>query len=379
MRQKEYIGPGSIHKLRDILSASRAETVFLVSGTGSLASSGAGKLLEPVLAGRQVTHFSQFQTNPAIEDLKRGLALFERDKTDLVLAVGGGSVLDMAKMVNFFGSNAIDISAYVNSTDGGLAIGCSRPLVAVPTTSGSGSEATHFAVLYIDSKKHSIAHETILPEVAVVDPDLSRSMPPAVTASTGLDALCQAVESYWSIHSTEESKLFSRDAIRLITSNLEKAVKWPDGSSRAAMANAAHLAGKAINIAKTTAAHAMSYPLTSQYDIPHGHAVALTLPSLLKFNAGVGEAELTDPRGLEYVRKVIGELAGLLGAVGPAEAAEKIEHLIGAVGLTARIADFGAGQGTGMKKTIRAGFDSERAGNNPRRITNEAVVEILNG
>jgi hypothetical protein len=199
------------------------------------------------------------------------------------------------------------------------------------------------------------------------------------SSSTGLDAFCQSVESYWSVHSTEESKAYSREAIQLALSNLETAVKRPDGSSRAAMANAAHLAGKAINIAKTTAAHAMSYPLTSHYDIPHGHAVALAMPSVLKFNAGVGEDDVTDPRGLSYVRKAMADLADLLGAAGPAEAAEKIEHLIGAVGLTMRIADFGAGEGEAMVKTIQAEFDPERAGNNPRKLTAEAVPDILSG
>src|SRR5262249_51347864 len=137
------------------------------------------------------------------------------------------------------------------------------PLVAIPTTAGSGSEATPFAVLYVGHVKHSIAGPAMLPDVAIVDPSLTDSMSPALTAVTGMDAFSQAVESYWCIHSTERSKAYARRAIALVLEHLEVAVTAPREENRRAMSKAAHLAGRAIAITKTTGAHALSYPLTS--------------------------------------------------------------------------------------------------------------------
>jgi alcohol dehydrogenase class IV len=377
VKQKVYIGPGSIHRLHEVLSARRLKSVFLVTGGESFSASGADRVLDPMLAGRQVTHYSDFEKNPTLEDLYRGLSLFERADYDLVLAIGGGSVLDMAKMINFFYCNAIDPLVYVNSEIDEMAIGPNRPLVAIPTTAGSGSEATRFAVLYVDYIKHSVEHETILPQVAIVDPELCRSLPPAVTAAAGLDAFCQAVESFWSIRSTEESKHYSAEAIRLSLANLVSAVKNPDDRSRAAMASAAHLAGRAINIAKTTAAHALSYPLTSHFKVPHGQAVAVTLPSFFRFNAGVEERDVLDPRGVDYVRGTVTELIDMLGASGVEQATGKIEDLIRAVGMAARPAELGLGAAKELVATVQSGYDSDRAGNNPRRLTKEDVEGIL--
>src|SRR5207248_4789041 len=126
--------------------------------------------------------------------------------------------------------------------------------------------------------KYSVCHEFLLPDIAIVDPILTHKMSPRLTAITGMDALSQAIESYWSIHSTEESKGYAREAIRIIVDQLPKAVNEPTNDSRLAMARASHLAGKAINVTRTTAPHALSYALTSRFGVPHGQAVSLTLP-----------------------------------------------------------------------------------------------------
>ncbi len=377
MQQQEYTGKGSISNLGTILTSFNARNVFLVSGGMSFAGSGAKEILAGILADHRVTFFSEFESNPRIEDLRRGIRLFGGGDHDIVLAVGGGSVIDMAKMINFFTANRIDPQWYISGRPVKGVRG--KPFVAVPTTAGSGSETTHFAVLYIDHSKYSVAHEFIMPDVAVVDPLLTMSMPAGVAASTGLDALCQGIESYWCVNSTDGSKEFAREAIQLVMANLGRSVNDPDERSRMAMARAAHLAGKAINITRTTAPHAVSYPLTSYFGIPHGHAAALTLSSFLAFNAHVREDDVLDPRGVDYVRRTIDELAGILNAADITEARDRIDRLIHAVGLSASLKELGVENKEQVDLIIKNGFNPDRVKNNPRKLTERALREILSG
>jgi alcohol dehydrogenase class IV len=154
--------------------------------------------------------------------------------------------------------------------------------MAVPTTSGTGSEATHFAVIYKSGEKHSIADERLLPDYVVLQPDPLKTLPLYQKKCTMLDALCQAIESWWSKQATPESKEYSQKAIKLITSNMKSYLKNEDKGNKKMLA-ASNLAGKAINITTTTAPHAMSYKLTSMYGLPHGHAVAICLPKVWRY------------------------------------------------------------------------------------------------
>jgi alcohol dehydrogenase class IV len=217
----------------------------------------------------------------------------------------------------------------------------------------------------------------MLPRIAIVDANLTMSLPKYTTAVSGLDALSQAVESYWSIHSTTDSKQFASDAIELITANLPVTVKNPDADSRGRMAEAAHLAGKAINITKTTAAHSISYPLTSYFGIPHGQAVGVTLPSLLVFNANVTDKDVLDKRGARYVRETIDEICKLLGASGVSDAREKIDSIIREVGLETRLSLLGLRNREDIETIVANGFDPDRVKNNPRMLTKETLRGIL--
>ena len=204
--------------------------------------------------------FSDFTSNPHYEDLKAGVEILKTNNCDFIVAIGGGSSMDAAKCIKHYSLSDI-------------------PIMAVPTTSGTGSEATHFAVIYINGEKQSIADEKILPEYIVLQSDLLRTLPVYQKKCTMLDALCQAIESWWSKKASPESIGYSREAIRLILDNMDSYLKNEDEGNRN-MLIASHLAGKAINITTTTAPHAMSYKLTSLYGLPHGHAVAICLPKV---------------------------------------------------------------------------------------------------
>lgn len=375
MKQREYIGFESIKRLGSLVNEPSPKRIFLVTDKDSYSISGAKKYMAEFLAGCEVTQFFDFSSNPKVEDVKKGIELFCQVQPDIVIAVGGGSVIDTAKLVNFFAANGLDPVEYLNSAK--TNIKKPKPLIAIPTTAGSGSEATRFAVLYIDKEKFSIDNEFILPCVAIVDPALTMSLPKYVTATTGMDALCQAIESYWSVNSNDESKKYAKDAIELVMSNLVTAVNAPSSSARLAMATAANLAGKAINITRTTAPHAISYPLTSHFGIAHGHAVALLLPAILEFNSGVTEKDVLDSRGVLHVHDVIDQIVELLGGVNVKDAMNIIERLLDRIHLKTRLRDLGIQSSEDIELIVEKGFNPERVENNPCLLTKDALHEML--
>lgn len=374
MNQESYVGFGSIQFLKDVLLRYSVRSIFLVTGKSSFDSSGARETLQSLLRSYDVHHFFEFSENPKLEDVQKGIQFFRTRDVDLVLAVGGGSVIDMAKLINVFACEEDDIPRFVFEHKEPRRN--SKPLVAIPTTAGAGSEATHFAVLYIDKKKYSVAHSSILPRVAIVDPTFTRTLPPVFTATSGIDALCQAIESYWSILSTDESKIYAREAIGLIIQHLSRAVHNPSDDARLAMARAAHLAGKAINITKTTAPHALSYALTSWFGVPHGQAVGLTLPHFLVFNYQVSQDDLLDRRGVKYVKTTLEEINECLGCSGIDESKARIHELMKQIGLATTFAELQVDKKKAIAKVVEE-VNVERLINNPRRVTQLKLQEIL--
>ncbi len=372
MIQKEYIGAGTIHQCKGVLGSFAGENIFLVTGKTSYSKSKAKEFLRDILSNYKVTVFNDSSSGPKIEDVKLGVDLFKKNKADVVIAVGGGSIIDMAKLINFFSVNKMnDLSLAKLNFD----IKRPNPLIAIPTTAGSGSQATHFAVVYKENVKYSVAHEYILPDIAIVDVDLTKSLSKKQTAISGIDALSQAIESYWSVNSTEESKRYAKKAIELILPNLTIAVDNGDRNSREAMAEAAHLAGKAINIAKTTAAHAVSYLLTVFHNIPHGHAVALTMAKFFIVNSKPEEIVLNEQRGKSYLKKTINEISNLFGCASSQDFAEKWYKLMRDVGLETDFKTLGISKQSDIDRIIR-NVNMERLDNNPARI-NEAILRQI--
>ncbi len=282
-KQKYHFGdPGSQSALKQIIQDRGAARVLLVRGGASFEKSGASAWLEPCLSGLSIREFHDFSVNPNLKDLQKGLEVYRDASPDLVLGVGGGTVLDMAKLLAYFGDTGIDPDLYIQQKVSGRA--STQYLVAIPTTAGTGSEATHFAVLYKDKVKYSVSEEDLLPDAALVNPVLSSNMSSYLTACTGADALAQAIESCWAIGATAESKAYAEKAVKGAFQWLELAAKCPSKESRSGMAEVAYWAGRAINISKTTACHALSYPLTSYFDYPHGHAVAILLPAVFELH-----------------------------------------------------------------------------------------------
>ncbi|MBI2654878.1 phosphonoacetaldehyde reductase [Candidatus Woesearchaeota archaeon] len=374
MHQKEYFGLNSIINLKKILSKYKPKSIFLVTGKNSYEKCGAKSILDKILKGYNVIHFYDFDVNPKLLDIKKGIKLFKKNKCDFIIAIGGGSVMDVAKSVNSFAANDGKPEDYLQKGKSIEKKG--KVLVAIPTTAGSGSEATKFAVIYLNKTKYSLDNEFIIPDYAIIDPQFIMNLQKSITSSAGMDALSQGIESYWSVHSTNQSKKYSRGAIKLAIRNLAKAVNG-NKSSRIAMAKAAHLAGKAINISKTTACHAISYPITSYFNVPHGHAVALTIPSMLKYNLDINENDMIDKRGVKYVKKTINEIVKLLGYANVNDASIKIQNLMKQIGLSTKLSELGIKTNEDIEIIIKNGFNPGRVRNNPRLLTEQALRKIL--
>jgi len=373
--KREFFGYGSISNLQEIIDSYKAKNVFLVTGKKSYKLSGAEKTIKPFLKDLKYTHYNQFSANPDIKDVKNGIELYKKVNPDLVIAIGGGSVLDIAKAISVLSDQDNEPVYFIKGEKKLEKKG--KPIVAIPATAGTGSEATRFSTIYIDKKKYSLSHEKFtLPSFSIIDPSLTESMPQYLTAVTGLDALCQAIESIWSVNSTNESERFAEQAVKLAFNNIKKAVKNPDKESRLNMAKAANLSGKAINISKTTACHSISYPITSFFDIAHGHAVVLTMPEIIEFNYNVSISDCNDKRGVEFVKKQMDKIFKLLDAIDEKDAKNKFYDLMKEIDVKTKLSDFNIDK-KGVELIIKEGFTPDRMNNNPRKITKQQLNVIL--
>ncbi|MFK7832130.1 MAG: phosphonoacetaldehyde reductase [Winogradskyella sp.] len=360
--------------LKNLFSEHSTKKIFLVTGKGSYVKSGAQNYIESSLEGYEYVRFSDFEQNPKLEDALRGLELIKASQCDMVLAIGGGSVIDMAKLINIFLANEhIDGLEIVQNSK--LITKKGYYFIAIPTTAGTGSEATHFAVVYHNNKKYSVAHPFVLPDVVGLNSEFTFSQSPYLTACSGLDALSQAIESYWSTGANEESKGYAKQAITLLLEHLEPCVLSPSSAHRTAVMQGAYLAGKAINISKTTVAHAMSYAFTTYFSIPHGHAVFLTLPQFLIENYKVSDAKINDIRGNMYVKNTMLELYKILNVNSPLEAFHLLLNLTHTIRIETSFKTLGIG--ISDLDIILDSVNLERLKNNPIDFSKAELKSIL--
>lgn len=360
----EYFGVGSINKLTGILKELKPSKIMLITGKSSYVKSGAKEKIGELY---NVIHYEHSAPLLDIKEVKTLINKYEDFQPDLIIGVGGGSVIDLSKIISMLKTNDISIDDYLVGKDfeqRGV------KLIAIPTTAGTGSEGTHFAVMYKNKVKHSITSRFMKPDYAIIDPSLTYSMPKNLTATTGLDALCQGIESYWSINSTKKSRSYAKKAIDLAIKNLPKSVNEPTNESRKAMSESALMSGKGINISKTTASHAFSYPLTSFFGVPHGHAVALTIPYVLEFNYKVNESDCNDQRGVDFVKEKVEEIISLTGGK------KGLIKFVKSLGLEVKLSNLGIKK-SDFKLIIKNGFNPQRVKNNPRVINKEDFHKIL--
>lgn len=308
-------------------------------------------------SGVKLVHFHGFLPNPEIASVQNGVAVYAASGCDFILAAGGGSAIDVAKCIRLF-----------YSTEQGIAPD-KIPFAAIPTTAGSGSEATHFAVVYQDGQKKSITDGSCRPQFVILEPSLLETLPDYQKKVTLLDAMCHAVESYWSVKSTELSKAYSAAAICTIRAYQERYLA-NHASSFGPVLWAAHMAGKAIDVAQTTAAHAMSYQLTKSYGIAHGHAVGICLPKIWRYARRNMEL-CADPRGPEYLNRTMDDLRTLLGCAGQEDVPDQLERWISHMGLKAAFHP-SEDKLLDLARTVNL----DRLKNTPINLCSEQVIKI---
>lgn len=321
MKQKEFY---NLKDLKKIIEQKKSEKVLLITSKSAYNKTNAKEIISKLNIKLDI--FNDFEVNPNIKDIKKGINFAKNKKYGLVVALGGGSVIDTAKLINFFYLQNFKIEDFIKNKK--QKIKKTNPLVAVPTTIGTGSEATKFAVLYVKNKKHSIEHEKILPEFVILDYKLTKTIPKNIAASSGMDALCQGIESYWCVNSSKQSKEYAKKAIQLSLKHIKKAVNNKNENSLKNMLIAANYSGKAINLTKTTAPHALSYYLTNKYKISHGHAVALIMPYFLEKNYEVNLNNINDKRGIDYVKKTMNEIYSFFGTSNYEECKNEFKKLM---------------------------------------------------
>ncbi len=359
------------NELTHLIAKVPIDKIFLVHGKNSYENSGAKKFIQKLLGSQVYGVFHHFVVNPQLNDLQAGVECFRKGDYKLIVAIGGGSVLDMAKLISVFSHQQSNFKDLISGDVSMKTV--KTPLLAIPTTAGTGAEATRFAVLYMGKTKYSVDHEALLPDYVYLSPDFLMGADAYLTACTGLDAFCQAVESIWSVNATDESENYALFALDIIWKNLPLAVSKNDASAKAEMQEGAYLAGKAINITRTTAPHALSYAFTSYYGIPHGHAVALSLPFFLQYNYHLNESDCCDKRGADHVKTRIDKVICHLN-LNRETLEESLVEFFDSLGINIRLKKIIPELQHGI---IVNNINYSRLNNNPRIVTQEAIRKFL--
>lgn len=354
-------GNGISSKIKDSAEQLGGTRGLLVTDPFFLTSGLAEKIVsesEGVLSGI----FGEVSPNPDVCEVDQCASVIRENNYDFVVALGGGSALDCAKAAASICLTADSIRKYHGTS---LTMPQEHiPLIAVPTTSGTGSEVTCVSVLtdHEFGKKCPIVSNAFYPAVALIDPELTYSMPPKVTASTGIDVLCHALEGFWSKGHQPICDALALHAAGLVFQYLRRA--YDDGRDKEArekMAEASVIAGLAFTLPKTTASHACSFPLTNLYHIPHGEACGITIDYFAKINASAENGRLDD-----FSQK--------LGFGNAEEMAEEIHRLKSDIGLRNDLKDLKLSKEQ-MEELVRISRHPNLY-NNPIDITDEMLREM---
>ena len=354
-------GWGRFNEVRQVVDELNGKRAFLVTGKDFPKQSEAVERALQKLQGLPLEVFAEVEENPSIETVDRGAARCREAGCDLVIGLGGGSALDAAKVIAMLQRNPGSIREYLDLERTCQVKGL--PVIAVPTTAGTGSEVTPFSVITHKAKraKPAIGPPQNYPDVALVDPELTVSMPPKVTASTGLDVLCQAVEGFWSNQGNPVTRSLASQGIRLALENLEAAYLHKNKDAVTGMTLASHLTGMEMSNIGNTCIHPLSYPITMDYGVPHGFACAVFLPAVIRFNAPA-------------IQERFKELLQILGLPSVETFAERVENLMKKVGALMRLREVGV-KAEALPDIVKRGVGRSTAWN-PKPMGEEDILRI---
>ncbi|MGC8972027.1 MAG: iron-containing alcohol dehydrogenase family protein [bacterium] len=369
---KIIFGKGSFDSLKEETKAI-GKKVLIVTGKRFLKESGLKERLEEILIsnGIEWVYFDGVPSDPEVGLVDKGRRVAKENGCDFVIGIGGGSSIDVAKAVAVLFDKPLRTIDYIN----GAKIGKKGiPCIAIPTTSGTGSEVTKNSVLTDPERraKRSLRENVILPDIAIVDPVLTLTLPPNLTAWTGLDALVQAIESYVSKGSNILTDSIALQASTLILKNLPVAVKNGENlEAREAMSIGSMMAGMALANARLGAVHGLAHPLGINYRIHHGLICGVLLPAVMRFNMPVVEKKYAN-----IYRTIEPSSQGLSDKECAIKLLETIENLLDSLNVPRRLRDFGVKE-EDLEDIAAQSQSSESLKANPRTATPEDLVSIM--
>ena len=370
---KIIFGWGSLRRLPQIIW-NFGNKVLLVTGHTSARKAGILTAVQKMLQEKKVdiTLFNRVEPEPSCDTVNAGVQLAKAENCDVVIGLGGGSVLDVAKAIA--GISKTDFPVEEFQTELRHLDKPGLPFIGIPTTSGTGAEVTPNAVL-IDNKKkikQSFYDEYLFAKVALVDPELTMGLPPQITAYSGIDALCQSIESFVSKNSNPLTDAIALESIRLVQQSLLKAYKdEKDKDARIGMSYAALFSGIALTNARMGAVHGIVHPLGVKYHLPHGLLCGLLLPAVMNFNVDIAGAKYAQ------IAAIFGEsVKGLHNIEAGKKAIVKIKQLLAQLqfppGLRAvRVLE------KEFPKIAKSSMPSGSLKANPKRVTEQNVIDIL--
>jgi alcohol dehydrogenase class IV len=365
-------GIGSLERLGGEAKALEAKKAFLVTDKGVI-ESGIVEKIQALLQkeGIAIDVFDKVISDPDIGCAEACIEMAKSDRYDLILGVGGGSSMDIASVASVMCTNPGTVQDYLGID---LVKNPGIPTILIPTTAGTGAEATPNAILTdVEAKlKKAVVSPYILPRVAIVDPILTVSMPPAVTSSSGIDALTHAIETYTSNNSTILSEVFSKEAIIRIGRSLRTAVANGNNLEvRYDMSIASLYAGIAITNAGVTAVHALAYPLGGQFNVAHGIANGLLLPYVMEFNV------LGDIPKFAAIAQFLGEKVEHLPLLEQAyRAAESVKAIYRDLKIPQSLTELKIPREAIPEMAKAAANVTRLMANNPREMTAEEIEKI---
>lgn len=347
------------------------QKALIVTGKNSSKSNGSLDKISSILhsAGVETAIFAEVESDPSVEVVEKGVEFAKAEKISVIVVIGGGSPIDAAKMMSVMLTNPGNVVDYEKKSPAIPGV----PVIAVPTTAGTGSEISRYVVI-TDTKrkiKMLIGGETLIPKVAILDPVLTLTMPRSVTGATGMDALTHAIEAYISKVAQPLASVHALTAIKLIRNNLIKAIVCPDNlEARGNMLIGQMHAGFAFSNASVALVHSMSRPLGAYFGVPHGLANAILLPEVMKFNVTACPEKFAD------IADAMGEkTSGLPLREASKLAVKAVSELYAETGLPTRLKELGV-----TRETIpQLASDAIKSGstlNNPRTPSIDEIIKI---
>ncbi|MDW4525310.1 iron-containing alcohol dehydrogenase [Rossellomorea marisflavi] len=351
-----YTGWGSLDQLIPEVEKTGAKKILVVTDPQLVELGLSTKVTAPLVEkGFDVTVYHDVVPEPPLEVGEKLVSFTKEGGFELVIGIGGGSALDLAKLTAVMAGEEGSVADYLNLSGTKEISSKGLPKILIPTTSGTGSEVTNIAVLSLASTKDVVTHDYLLADVAIIDPELTLSVPPKVTAATGIDALTHAIEAYVSKNASPVSDALALQAIRLISGSIRTAVRdGKDRQSRIDMSYGSYIAGLAFFNAGVAGVHALAYPLGGQFHISHGESNAVLLPYVMGYIRKSCEGRMA-----AILEAVKGKSTDLSDEEASKQCVEELVGIVRDVGIPQRLSEFGISESS-LDNLTRDGVKQKR-------------------